>query len=348
MPRYALPPLVLVLLLLLGCAPAAKPRAAESRSERRPSSPTVVESIVRAATPTIAPTPRPTEQAVVAQRPIAVIVENAADARPQTGLDMADLVYEAMAEGGISRFMAVYVREAPSVVGPVRSARHYFVNIAAELGAPLVHFGASPQAYDQLAATGLPSVDGIKGSTAIWRESRRAAPHNAYTSIPAARASLADAWPRPRTVLPIASGLSPSPSPSPQARTAQRLELAFRPWPYRVRFDYDERQRTYVRSTDGEIHRDARTGEPLRAGSVAVLTVPASVIDGSGRLDLALRGEGDLALISDGMVERGRWQKRTAAEPMRFVAPTGVMLPPGAGPVWIEIVQPETLVEIAG
>src|SRR3954447_6163237 len=78
-------------------------------------------------------------------RPIAVIVENAPDARPQPGLSQADVVIEAMAKGGISRFMAIFASRSPAVVGPVRSARHYFVNLASELGAPLVHFGRAPR-----------------------------------------------------------------------------------------------------------------------------------------------------------------------------------------------------------
>src|SRR5205823_11060309 len=105
--------------------------------------------------------------------------------------------FEARAEGGISRFMAVSGEGDAAVVGPVRSARHYFVNLAAELGASVVHVGASPLGYVSLTWYGLPSLDETFGQPGFWRSRSRFAPHNAYTTVEAARAALDSRGPLP-------------------------------------------------------------------------------------------------------------------------------------------------------
>jgi hypothetical protein len=272
-----------------------------------------------------------------------VIVENAPDARPQSGLSQADVVVEAMAEGGISRFMAVFASRAPSVVGPVRSARHYFVNLAVELGAPLVHFGSSPQGYEAISATKLPNVDGIVGEGAFTRDSRRSAPHNAYTSIEQARAAVDSGWPQSRfgSLTPAHDNVSTWTA----TRPARSIQMSFKPWSYRAGFELNEATRLYTRSSDGETQHDVdRT--VLAAGSVVLLTMPAPIIDNAGRLDIVIRGEGELRLAANGTVEHGHWQKRTATELLRFVSDSGALLTPPRGPIWIEIIQPETVVEI--
>jgi len=103
------------------------------------------------ATPTPPPLPTPTPQPTpipmtkLDRRPLAIVVENHSEARPQSGLDKADVVYEALVEWGITRFMAIYAQQEAAVVGPVRSIRHYFVHWAREYEAILGHAGGSPQ-----------------------------------------------------------------------------------------------------------------------------------------------------------------------------------------------------------
>ena len=105
------------------------------------------------------------------QYPFAAMIDNIAAARPQFGLDGADVVYEAPAEGGIPRLMPVYLRSGVDVrsIGPVRSARDYFVDLANEYRVALVHIGASPQGFDALHATGLPDLDEQRGDRGFTR-----------------------------------------------------------------------------------------------------------------------------------------------------------------------------------
>lgn len=117
-------------------------------------------------------------------RPIAVMVENSPAARPQSGLGDADVVYEILAEGDITRFVAFYHSRVPGKVGPVRSIRPYYVDVAAAMDAVLVHAGWSQEAMNRVAAGGVDHFDEVYGDRVYyWRSPDRKPPHNLYTSI---------------------------------------------------------------------------------------------------------------------------------------------------------------------
>jgi hypothetical protein len=120
--------------------------------------------------PAVDPTPMPARPPVY---PLAVMVDNFPSARPQTGLGSANIVYEALAEGGISRFLAIFTAPDPGLVGPVRSARHYYVYWAAEYNAPIVHILASDEGYAAIAHTGLPDLDEHRGDPGFHRSACR-------------------------------------------------------------------------------------------------------------------------------------------------------------------------------
>ena len=118
-------------------------------------------------------------------RPIAVMIDNHDDAWPQAGLQRAYMVYEIIVEGGETRLMALF-KGADDVekIGPVRSARHYFIDYAMENGAIYTHFGESPQASSDIKKYSIDEIDGIsEDGTTFWRVKDKAAPHNAVTSM---------------------------------------------------------------------------------------------------------------------------------------------------------------------
>lgn len=116
-------------------------------------------------------------------RPIAVMIDNHSDAWPQAGLQKAYMVYEIIAEGGETRLMAVFKGADVEKIGPVRSARHYFIDYALENDAIYVHFGQSPQAESDLKRLSINDINGIaEDGTTFWRVRDKAAPHNAVTS----------------------------------------------------------------------------------------------------------------------------------------------------------------------
>jgi hypothetical protein len=271
--------------------------------------------------------------------PLAVMVENAPDARPQSGLGSADIVFEAMAEGGISRFMAVYVDGDAAVVGPVRSARHYFVNLAAELGASVVHVGASPLGYVSLTWYGLPSLDETFGQPGFWRSRTRFAPHNAYTSVQGARAALDSRGPVPDGSW---AGFSfKDPAQAYQGPPAAAISLDYQPWGYRVDYRYDDTGKRYARFMEGAPHLDAESHDQLRAANVAVLSVNAWVIDAAGRLDMAQVGNGPAVYFEDGVAIDGSWSKPATGAATQFLDAAGNPVHFNPGPIWVQLIAPE-------
>lgn len=117
------------------------------------------------------------------ERPIAVMVDNHSDAWPQAGLQKAYMVYEVIVEGSETRLMALFKGVDVEKIGPVRSARHYFIDYAMENDAIYTHFGQSPQAESDLATYRINDINGIaEDGTTFWRVKDKAAPHNAVTS----------------------------------------------------------------------------------------------------------------------------------------------------------------------
>ena len=116
-------------------------------------------------------------------RPIAVMIDNHIDAMPQAGLLEADLIYEIIVEGGETRLMLILQDKDLDKIGPIRSARHYFLDYALENNAIYVHFGSSPQALSDIKKYSVDNINGIyESSTSFWRVSDKYAPHNAVTS----------------------------------------------------------------------------------------------------------------------------------------------------------------------
>lgn len=116
-------------------------------------------------------------------RPIAVMIDNHIDAMPQAGLLEADIVYEIIVEGGETRLMLILQDKDLDKIGPIRSARHYFLDYALENDAIYVHFGSSPQALSDIEKYSVDNINGInESSTSFWRVSDKYAPHNAVTN----------------------------------------------------------------------------------------------------------------------------------------------------------------------
>ena len=353
-----------LVLLLAGCAsPTARPTPSAPQAEAQPG-PTstvstdapVIATVAPAAsplpaqaaavpTPPAPPTPEPTPSAEVSPsadqpmvEPIAVIVENSPEARPQSGLDKADVVYETLAEGGISRFLAVFTQGDADVLGPVRSLRHYFAFIAADYSASLVHIGASPQGFAWRDALALTKLDESAGDPGVWRIRNRLAPHNAYTSTRADRDLLAARGEQQP------GGFGPlvfDPHAPAGDEPAPDLKIQFTPWPYNVSYHWDAETQVYERSMEGRPHRDAVTGQQLGGPTVVVQFAEIDPIagDGKNRVDINLAGaDGRLLVFSQGAVREGRWQKNAPQEPTEWLDAAGqpLTLPPGQ--VWVEIV----------
>ena len=268
---------------------------------------------------------------------LAVMIENQADARPQTGLTSADVVYEALAEGGITRFIAVYLTGDAAVVGPVRSLRHYFAFLAADYGSDLVHIGASPEGFAWRDAMNLGALDESAGDPGVWRVTTRRPPHNAYTDTAADRRLLRD---RGRQRNHQWGPLRFAATPPRGEDVAEHLTLGFRPWSYRVAWEWDDASGRYLRFMEGAAHRDAASGEQISVASVVVQFADVEAIpdDEKLRLDVNLvGGSGELTIFSEGRRRGGSWSKDAPRTSTSWLDADGDPLVLPQGPVWVEL-----------
>src|SRR5690606_32031716 len=137
----------------------------------------------------------PVAAGLLERRPFLVSIDNHPRARPQYGLSRADLVYEVPAEGGVTRFAALFWAGEADQIGPVRSSRPYFLDLALEWQAAFLHAGGSPQHYEQIDKLPIPDIDDIRGGAGggvFWRGDDRNPPHNLYTSSQRVRAKIAE------------------------------------------------------------------------------------------------------------------------------------------------------------
>lgn len=286
-------------------------------------------------------------QVPISPYPFAVMVDNIAEARPQSGLGAADVVYEAPAEGGIPRLMPVFLSGNAGRIGPIRSARHYFVELAAEFGAALVHIGASPQGFQMMEQLGTVRVDEARGDGGFTRDPRLLAPHNAFASSDAVRAELQK---RGAKLEGTTAGLrwgAFQPGSAPATSIAIRYPGGER---YVASYQYEAEAKRYLRSMDGRPHVDGVTGERYAARSVIVQYVPVALIPGddAGRLEVSLVGTGDAMLFAEGTQVPLTWSKDSLTEATRFRRDDGNAFVLPEGQTWVQIVPLETVVEIGG
>ncbi|MEW6032741.1 MAG: DUF3048 domain-containing protein [Bacillota bacterium] len=291
----------------------------------------------------------------VLHRPLAVVIDNHPMARPQSSLNDACLVYEILAEGGITRMVAFYLHGEASAVGPVRSLRHYMLDLVMPLGAVVTHVGGSPQALDDVVRLrpDARNIDAMNYGGAFWYMTGRRSPHSTYTSTSLLRAASRDkGYEGPRLTAPTPKAFdfaADAESASlPAGQSVMRFTLTYAaPGRYSVTYDYDPPTGQWLRYIAGAAHIDASTGRQLRATTVIVQFVPSEVIAGDteGRLEVHLTGSGEAKVFALGRQVDARWSKAGRTAPIVYTDKQGnpLTLPPG--PVWVLIVPPGSRID---
>ncbi len=288
----------------------------------------------------------------VLHRPIAVAIDNLDAARPQSGLNDACLIYEVLAEGGITRFVAFFLHNESASIGPVRSLRPYFFDLAMPLGAPIAHVGGSPAALKDVAdlkPTAM-SIDQMAVESAFWRLESRKAPHNVYTSTSALRKASLNLGYEGRQLsatTPAAFAFAPAADKVALPNTSQSVSrftvnYAAGAGNYAVTYDYDAETALWMRYVGGSAQTDAATGKQLRAVTVIVQYVSSWTIpgDAAGRVEVSFSGSGKAEVFTLGKTFDAEWSKPGRAQATMFTDSFGnpLTLPPG--PMWVIVVPP--------
>ncbi|GAW93435.1 hypothetical protein TherJR_2420 [Calderihabitans maritimus] len=272
-----------------------------------------------------------------ARRPLAVMIDNHSRAHPQSGLREADLVYEMLVEGGITRLMAVYYHNSAEKIGPIRSARPYFIDRALDHNAIYVHVGQSPQAQTYFQEKKPAHLDEYSITKGFWRTDDREPPHNLYTSTDNLW-QLASDYNLNQQVDLEGFLFGTEENVFNGDREAEEIVIFYPQQFSQVRYVYDPDSRRYRRFMGGKAHIDAETNLQLSASNVIVQFVNTKTIDGVGRLEMDMIGEGKALVFSRGMVKEVRWKKQKLKEATRYLDSEDreVVLEPGQ--TWIEVV----------
>ena len=276
----------------------------------------------------------------VNQRPVtAVMVENSLDARPQSGLAQASVVFEAIAEGGVTRFMAVYQDTQPDNIGPIRSARPYYVAWALGFDAGYAHVGGSPDGLQDIKDWGVRDLDQFYNSGSYHRITTRQAPHNVYTSLSILnQLELSKGYTSSNF-----TGFARKKEAKPAQATTTSIDLTMSGPLYNAHYDYDAGGNAYKRSEAGEPHTDADTGAQIEPKVVIAMVVPLSqgALDSSGAFysNYNVLGSGTAYVFQDGAVTTVTWNKAANNSSLSFTDSTGKPFALNPGQTWITAVS---------
>jgi hypothetical protein len=339
--------------LVLGCSVITIVGCSDTPASLPSNGPNAAEATSAAATPASKPTATAVEKEQlfkfpltglptdkeVKSRPLMVMVENAPQARPQTGLDQADIVYEILAEGEITRFVSVFQSHEAKTIGPVRSIRPYFVEIGDALDAVIVHAGWSQEAMDMMAGRKLAHLDEVYGDGAYyWRATDRKAPHNLYTSVDKMKQGAEARKFRSEWNGPLLTFAKDGQSKLTGA-AVHYIQIPYIQG-YFASYEYNAAEGMYMRSMEGKPHLDKETGKQLKTKNLLVLESKHKIIDKEGRRTVDVFGPGKGLILQEGKSQQITWERKNGM--LRAYDDTGKEVPLLPGNTWVQIVPEGT------
>ena len=277
----------------------------------------------------------------------AVIIGNSVEARPQSGLKEAGVVFEAVSEGGITRFIALYQESEPELIGPVRSVRPYYLDWAAAFDPAVAHVGGSDEALAMVrsGSHGV-SLDEFFHASTYWRAADRWAPHNTYTNFTRLTAlsevlnkttSNFEGWARQDGEIQDCECYNYETVACECEMLISRIDIAISVGAFAVSYSYDESTNTFLRSHGNVPHIDREKGQ-IAPNVVVAMRVNQSIAPGGLHNQIQTIGSGEVYIFQNGRVQRGRWQKDGARSQLRFLDEDGEDIKLNRGQTWVTAV----------
>lgn len=270
--------------------------------------------------------------------PLALMINNHGYARPQVGLDQAEVVIEIAAEGGITRFLAIFLEKHPELVGPIRSARSYYIDKAMEFNSIFLHAGGSDEALNDIPKLKVKNLDAMRiGGEVYFRRSDRGVPyeHTLYTNLVAAR-NLANTRGFTGTSQNLSPFLFSSKEFTPEGDIALKLNLSYGN-EYTVAYEYDESNKKYIRYIKDKPHADEFTQKQITTTNIIIQWANTKVIDNVGRLKIDLVSKGKGQYITQGKMIDITWEKTSREGKTYYYGPDGEELMINRGNTWIQV-----------
>lgn len=271
------------------------------------------------------------------ERAVAVMVSNQVQDRPQSGLTNADIVYEILVEGNITRFMAIYQSDPPEVVGPVRSAREYFFTLAQGYDAIYIYSGAANFVNDMIKDRNIDHLQGAmydNDGNLFVREDFRRTPHNLYLQFGAVHDVAADKG--YQVELEHEALLFLDEEEEVPGEAANYVKLDYYGDVPIVEFNYDAAAEKYTRYNDQEATVELDTEAPIQIDNLFIVEAEHEIFDDAGRRKIDLDSGGTGYLLQKGQVQYVEWENRDGR-----ILPVkdGEVLPLVPGQTWISFVQ---------
>lgn len=273
-------------------------------------------------------------EAATKQAVTAIMIENSPDARPHSGLKQAGVVFEAIAEGGITRYVALYQEAKPTLIGPVRSLRPYFVSWIKPFDASVAHVGGSAKALAEVRNGSYRDIDQFFNASTYWRASDRYAPHNVYTNFAKLdalnkskgyKSSTFTAWPRQ----------DGETTAKPDATT---IKVDFSSSLYNTKYVYSKKTNTYKRYLGGVPHLDREKGQITPTVVIAMMVDESTVMEDGARESIKTSGGGKAFIFQNGTVIQAKWSKSSASSQIKWLDSKGKAIELNRGQTWIAAV----------
>lgn len=265
-----------------------------------------------------------------------VMIENHSASRPVSGIGQAGLVYEVVVEEPITRFLAVfYADNNLNKIGPVRSARPFFVDWAKEFNGPYAHVGGSNAALDLLAKTYNYDLNEFFNGQYFWRSNTRPMPHNVYTSNELIVSAVQDKKWQVKNDF-DSWKFMPDSQASIESTEKQAIKVDFGTLEYNVMWEYEIQEKKYVRYQGGSIYKDS-DGKAVTAKNVVLLFTDEKIIDDYGRKKIKTIGFGKAVVYRANEKIEAEWRRSSLDERTRFFDLNGQEIAFYPGNTWVEV-----------
>ena len=285
-------------------------------------------------------------------RPIAVMINNNHVAWPHAGLNDAYLAYEILAEGGITRIMALFKDKDTEKIGSVRSARPYYLDYALENDAIYVHYGWSDKAKSDISSLGVDNINGLTASSVFWRDSslNKATEHTVFTSMKKINEYSKEHGYDRDTDKDLLLNYSVDEIDLSKREDAIKADTVFMKYSYytTTSYEYDSEKKVYKRYMSDTPHVDAVTGDQYTFKNIIITPIETHTYDSYGRLELDNIGSGEGYFITLGYAIPITWSKDSRSSQTVYKNMDGEEIKVNDGNTFIQITPPSEDIKIEG
>ena len=285
-------------------------------------------------------------------RPIAVMINNNHVAWPHAGLNDAYLAYEILAEGGITRIMALFKDKDTEKIGSVRSARPYYLDYALENDAIYVHYGWSDKAKSDISSLGVDNINGLTASSVFWRDSslNKATEHTVFTSMEKINEYSKEHGYDRDTDKDLLLNYSVDEIDLSKREDAIKADTVFMKYSYytTTSYEYDSEKKVYKRYMSDTPHVDAVTGDQYTFKNIIITPIETHTYDSYGRLELDNIGSGEGYFITLGYAIPITWSKDSRSSQTVYKNMDGEEIKVNDGSTFIQITPPSEDIKIEG